>query len=280
MENLAKEQLIKQALGDETRAIVLSPSKIREKTKNEKDDIFKLPEINDENLKVKAENEINCPKKSYNVNISKIDLNSSNFKSLPADIRHDILTDIKETRKQNSWAKLRDLPPDYQDFSSYQMSGLLKRRQVQVNLESAEKEMGGKVWSLSELESLLTEDGVLEESKHAQRIANDPSTRFILVRDIAKAMNDAKEAEKYVEAMPSTSKQAASNANFGEEEIDLELQRAIQMSLEEEIVVKEEEIKVGPIKLNAEQRKKLGGTVHGLVRRTDFKKVIKPVNFL
>lgn len=273
LENLAKEQLIKQALTGETKAITLSPTKVKEKSKTEeKDDIFKLPALEDEKLiRVKEESEDICPKKSYNVNINKIDLNSAYFKSLPPDIRHDILTDIKETRKQNSWAKLRELPADSQDFSSYQMAGLLKRRNVQVSLESAEKEMGGKVWSLAELESLLTEDGIIEESsKHAQRIANDANTRFVLVRDITKAMQEAKEAEEKAknEPKPSTSKQLDDDdENFGEE-YDLELQKAIQMSLGQDV---EEDIKQDsdsnePIRLNPEQRKKFGNSVHGLVR--------------
>lgn len=232
-----------------------------------------MPSIDDKfKIALKEEEEEEqpvCPKKNYNVNIDKIDVNSSHFKSLPADIRHDILMDIKETRKQNTWAKLRELPIESNDFSSYQMGRLLKRRQVQVSLEGAEKEMGGKVWSISELESLLTEDGVIDVSeKHAQKIAADENTRFVLVQDIAKAINDAKEAAK-IDPQPSTSK-VMSVETLGEE-YDVELQRAIQMSLETDGDVNTEEDKIDtklPIKLNAEQRKKFSDTVQneGLVR--------------
>lgn len=273
LQSLAKEEIIKQAIcGDkeDSKPLKLSPTKaIREKLSKieEKDDIFKLPSIDEKiHVTIKAEeNEPLCPKKNYNVNIHKIDVNSSYFKSLPADIRHDILLDIKETRKQNSWAKLRELPVESQDFSSYQMLGLLRRRQVQVSLESAEKEMGGKVWSLSELESLLTEDGVINTAeKHAQKIANDENTRFLLVRDIAKAINDAKDNPQ-----PSTSKEVINKEDLGDE-FDLELQKAIQMSLEENEDEKEVEIidKNVPIKLNQQQRQKFGATVqkHDLVR--------------
>lgn len=198
-------------------------------------------------------------------------MNSAYFKSLPADIRHDILMDMKELRKQSAWGKLKDLPAESQDFSTYQMSGLLKRRQVQTSLESAEKEMGGKVWSVSELEALLTEDGVIEDSKHAQRIANDENTRILYVRDIAKAISDAKMAEELAknEPKPSTSKQIDNEDDLGDE-YDLELQRAIQMSLGQDVDDTEQVISEPqpnePIKLNAEQRKKFGSTVHGLVR--------------
>lgn len=39
-----------------------------------------------------------------------IDVNSAEFKSLPPDMRHDILSELKETRKQNSWGRIHEMP--------------------------------------------------------------------------------------------------------------------------------------------------------------------------
>lgn len=283
LQSLAKEKVIKEALGLDTKALSLSPIKKKITTKSdEKDDMFKLPEnsaIKAETLKIKPEDdeeeedEFSSSKKSYGLNIQKIDLNSSYFKSLAPDIRHEILVDIKDTRKQNTWGRLKELPVDSDDFSTYQMSRLLKRRQVQVKLEEAEKEMGGKVFSISELETLLAEDGVLEVSeKHAQVIAGDENTRFLLVRDIAKAISEAKEREsiKNENPQPGTSRDA-DNVKFENEpddDYDLDLQKAIQMSLgndeQEEINDESNE----PLKLNQQQRKKFVGSfqTHGLVK--------------
>lgn len=134
-------------------------------------------------------------------------------------------------------------------------------------MEEAEKEMGGKTWSLSELEALLSEDGVLEASdNHCQKIASDEHTRFLLVRDITKAMSEAK-----TQAGPSTSKVSASQLSpppqIDEDEEDLDLQRAIQLSLgnqPEEIETNADE----RIKLNPQQRQKFSSTIqtHGLIR--------------
>ena len=283
LESLAKEQIVKQALGDPEK-LNLSPTKISKPKfprTEERDDMFKLPPLKEENGHSEIKSELDdeddedlCPKRSYDVNINQIDVTSAQFLALPADIRHDILTDIKETRKQNSWGRLRELPVESNDFSSYQMSRLLRRRQVQVSMEEAEKEMGGKTWSLSELEALLSEDGVLDpSSKHAQKIASDENTRFLLVRDIAKAMKEAKEAGpstskafKASSPEPSTSKQSLESLD----DEDYELQRAIQLSLgnnpdelETETVPTDSRVK-----MNAEQRQKFSGTIqaHGLIR--------------
>lgn len=275
---------MKQALGDTDK--LLSPSKIvkpKPSRTEDRDEMFILPpllkEENDRKvIKSELEDEL-CPKRSYDVNINKIDVTSLHFKSLPADIRHDILTDIKETRKQNTWGRLRELPVESNDFSSYQMSRLLRRRQVQIGLEEAEKEMGGKTWSLSELESLLSEDGVLEVSdKCAQKIASDENTRFLLVRDIAKAMNDArKESEPgpstLMKSEPQPSTSTASKIpqiDLNDDDEDLELQRAIQLSLgndpDADVAIAEQP--GSRVKMNPEQRQKFSGTVqaHGLIR--------------
>lgn len=271
MESLAKEKIVKQALGDPEK-LLISPNKLPKPKltrTEERDEMFILPALKEETKQVKSEfdeeeeeEDMLCPKQAYDVNINRIDVNSTHFKSLPADIRHDILTDIKETRKQNTWGRLRELPVESNDFSSYQMSRLLRRRQVQIGLEEAEKEMGGKTFSLSELESLLSEDGVLEISDNAaQKIASDESTRFLLVRDIAKAMNEAK-----AEPQPSTSKVEISEPAL-EDDDDLELQRAIQLSLLDDGAEPEEDFS-GRAKMNPEQRQKFSGTIqaHGLIR--------------
>lgn len=294
LESLAKEHIVKQAIGDPEK-LALSPPKLKLKPARteERDEMFKLPPLKDETScraitneepgdESEEEDEELCPKRSYDVNINQIDVTSSHFKSLPADIRHDILTDIKETRKQNSWARLRELPVELPDFSGYQMSRLLRRRQVQIGLEEAEKEMGGKTWSLAELETLLADDGVLD-SKHCQKIASDENTRFLLVRDIAKAMNEAKVeneagpstsnkvASPIIEnTEPSTSTQVAQSSETLDDE-DFDLQRAIQLSLGNDPDAESPIEPVEPsarVKLNPQQRQKFSGTIqaHGLIR--------------
>lgn len=118
-------------------------------------------------------------------NIHSVNVDSHEFKSLPADVRYDILTDLKETRKQNSWGRIHEMPQVSNDFSSFQMKRLLKRRLVQESLEVAEKEMGGKTLTLEELEKLLTEQGVntSEQDDSAYRIASDSATRVIFAND-------------------------------------------------------------------------------------------------
>lgn len=133
-----------------------------------------------------------------------LDVNSEEFLSLPPDVRHDILSDLKETRKQNSWGRLHEMPEESGDFSNYQLGRLIKRRKVQVSLEQAEKEMGGKVMRMSELQELMAAQGVdiiednpvLENASH--RIASDSRTRFVLCKEPTSAPENSEDTLKSV----------------------------------------------------------------------------------
>uniref|UniRef100_A0A182Y0E6 Uncharacterized protein n=1 Tax=Anopheles stephensi TaxID=30069 RepID=A0A182Y0E6_ANOST len=292
LETLAKEKVVQQALGSATN-ILISPSKKaitnggpstskQPDREEEPDAIFKLPPLkapeepvdldrSDSSMDEKASRHY------YHLNLNAIDVTSIYFKNLPADVRHEILNDIKETRKQSSWGRLHELPVESDSFSSFQMKRLLKRRQVQVELEEAEKEMGGKCLSLAELESLLNEEGVETSSNRAaQQIASDENTRFLLVRDVQKAIEKAKareEAEKLAPKAPKLPKMSKEESESqlsmedDDKEMDEELQLAIKMSLMQDedphavIELDEEELR-----MSRKQKQALGNAAQSLAR--------------
>lgn len=55
------------------------------------------------------------------VDLHTIDLESQNFKTLPAKEKYDLLLELKETRKMNSWGKLHELPKKSDNFSDFQV---------------------------------------------------------------------------------------------------------------------------------------------------------------
>uniref|UniRef100_A0A182SWL0 XPG-I domain-containing protein n=1 Tax=Anopheles maculatus TaxID=74869 RepID=A0A182SWL0_9DIPT len=292
LETLAKEKVVQQALGSATN-ILISPSKKaitaggpstskQPDREEDPDAIFKLPPLKapEEPIDLDRSDSSMDEKASrhyYHLNLNAIDVTSIYFKNLPADVRHEILNDIKETRKQSSWGRLHELPVESDSFSSFQMKRLLKRRQVQVELEEAEKEMGGKCLSLAELESLLNEEGVETSSNRAaQQIASDENTRFLLVRDVQKAIEKAKareEAEKLAPKapkLPKLSKEESASQMLTEDddkEMDEELQLAIKMSLMQDeashavIELDEEELR-----MSRKQKKALGNAAQSLAR--------------
>ncbi|KAG7204177.1 hypothetical protein KM043_002015 [Ampulex compressa] len=195
--NLIKHSAVKAVLNKDTKNDKDEPTEISTNlhSKTTAHDIFQLPDMpstskteiysSDDEYDSNSSVQISPRKqRKWMGNIHSVDVSSTEFRSLPADVRYDILTDLKETRKQSSWGRLHEMPEESQDFSGFQMRRLLKRRLVQESLESAEKEMGGKTLTLDELDKLLTEQGITRKGHDAAyRIAADSTTRLFYISD-------------------------------------------------------------------------------------------------
>ncbi|XP_055539798.1 DNA excision repair protein ERCC-5 [Wyeomyia smithii] len=289
LETLAKEKVVQQALGSATNLLVSPVKKVGNSSKDqgEPDEMFKLPPLKEDSPFKSPENaqtdlddstsswDEKTSKNYYHLNLNAIDVTSVHFKNLPADVRHDILSDIKDTRKESSWGRLHELPVESNDFSSFQMKRLLKRRTVQVELEEAEKEMGGKCLSLAELEALLSEEGVDTCSdRAAQKIASDENTRFLLVRDVQKAIEKAKAREEEQMNAPKPAKlpkvEVKKNDSLeilDDKDMDEELQLAIKMSLMQDedpnVMI---DLEPEEVRMSKQQKQVLGGAALSLAR--------------
>lgn len=117
------------------------------------------------------------------------------------------------------------------------MQRLLKRRKIQECLEETEKEMGDGGMSITELESLLNEEGIDTkiESLPTKRIASNNTTRFLLINNVKQALEEAKKKKEEAEAGPSKTV----NVDIQDQpkkpktdELEEDLEKAIKMSLE------------------------------------------------
>lgn len=256
LSTLLKHYAVSKVLSEKTKANI--EASVSSSSSSTKDDLYALPPNQLESSISSSEEESDVtesaetttdssPTKQWDIH--SIDMDSSYFKSLPADVRHEILTEMKETRKQSSWGRLHELPAQSDDFAVFQMNRLRKRHLVQVSLEEAEQEMGGHSLSLGELESLLNDQGVVTDNKPlGNRIASDENTRYLLIKDIKKAMDKAKEDQLAMETIeeveetqtideqPSTSAEETETKTKADLEYENDLQKAIQLSLETQSV--------------------------------------------
>lgn len=56
------------------------------------------------------------------IDVHSVDIQSEHFKNLPLKEKYDLLIELKETRKMNSWGKLHELPKKSDNFSDFQVS--------------------------------------------------------------------------------------------------------------------------------------------------------------
>uniref|UniRef100_A0A1Y1LUP1 Uncharacterized protein n=1 Tax=Photinus pyralis TaxID=7054 RepID=A0A1Y1LUP1_PHOPY len=232
---LLKHTAINKILSEESKINLVINS-----AKEKGEDLYKLPPTDFESTVSEEESTTSVdssPTKHWDLHT--IDEKSVHFKALPADVRHDILTDLKETRKQSSWGRLHELPKKSDDFSGFQMKRLLKRYSVQVSLEEAEKEMGGRSLSLAELETLLNDQGVITGDSVGKHIASDESKKYLLIKDLKKAINDAKRNAEVttLENVPkeeqTKEESTKENPTKADKEFEEDLELAIQLSLQD-----------------------------------------------
>lgn len=121
--NLIRHSVVKTVLNKDSKdqngeAIQIT---INMQTKRSEEDMFALPDLpsisniqnydDDDEYDSDTLAELSPRKQSkWMGNIHNVDITSNEFKALPADVRYDILTDLKETRKQNSWGRLHEMP--------------------------------------------------------------------------------------------------------------------------------------------------------------------------
>ncbi|XP_063617374.1 DNA excision repair protein ERCC-5 [Cydia splendana] len=227
---LSKKTALGSLLGKQ-----ISPTKRTNPVNKEQDDLFKLPALPQKEESESESSDDEDTSSGSIVDLHSVDLQSDSFKNLPTKEKYDLLIELKETRKMNSWGKLHTLPKKSDNFSDFQMQRLLKRRKVQECIEETEKEMGDIGMSMNELESLLNEEGIDTkiESLPTRRIASNNNTRYLLINNVREALAKAKERKEADNKPQTSTKESLPTEKPGKhDELEDDLQKAIQMSLE------------------------------------------------
>ncbi|XP_068124103.1 DNA excision repair protein ERCC-5 [Hyperolius riggenbachi] len=193
-----KRQAIKAALsGNKQSNEFPSLSHIRRK---EEEDIFALPplEQNEKNSSEEEEeqeweermSQKQILQEEFFANPHSVDVDSEEFHSLPPEMKHEILTDMKEFTKRRR-TLFEAMPEGSDDFSQYQLKGLLKKNNLNRCLDNVRKEMSqqhsGEVRAQFE-----TEGGFMKEVE-TNRLVSEDTSHYILIKGIQSKTPDKKE---------------------------------------------------------------------------------------
>ncbi|XP_035538225.1 DNA repair protein complementing XP-G cells homolog [Morone saxatilis] len=195
LKTFLKRQAIKAALGDRSKDPLPSLSSVR---RDEVDDMYVLPALPAPEEKDRSSSEEEEEKEqeemvdSYHMyqgelyeNPNSVDINSEEFASLPPEMKHEILKDMKEFAKRRR--TMYHKPPECSgDFSQYQLAGLLQRNQLNQRLKGVEKEMSQQ--SAGSAPQLYEQDG--EEQSHSvesHRLVSEDYSHYILIKGSKKS---------------------------------------------------------------------------------------------
>ncbi|XP_029353902.1 DNA repair protein complementing XP-G cells [Echeneis naucrates] len=197
LKTFLKRQAIKAALGDRSQDPLPSLSSV---TRNEVDDMYILPALPpaEEKEQNKSSSEEEDDKESdemdngnghmyqeeFYEDPNSVDINSEEFASLPPEMKHEILKDMKEFSKRRR--TMYHKPPQLSgDFSQYQLAGLLQRNQLNQRLEKVEKEMSQQ--SAGSAPQLYQKDGDQENhSVESHRLVSEDHSHYILIKGFTK----------------------------------------------------------------------------------------------
>ncbi|XP_029904339.1 DNA repair protein complementing XP-G cells homolog [Myripristis murdjan] len=195
LKTFLKRQAIKAALGDRSKDPLPSISSVR---RDEVDDLYVLPalppaEDNDKNSSEEEEEKaLEEMADSYNMyqgdlyeDPNSVDINSEEFASLPAEMKHEILKDMKEFTKRRR--TMYHKPPEHSgDFSQYQLAGLLQRNKLNQRLEGVEREMSER--SAGSAPQIHKEDGDQKNhSVESHRLVSEDHAHYILIKGSTKS---------------------------------------------------------------------------------------------
>ena len=146
----------------------------------ELNEIQRNQELSDGSEEIDSDSEPSIAQNYRNLqNFESIDVYSEDFKSLPPDIKYEILTEMKQ--KFKGYRNTELMPKETNDFSSYQLQRLLKKRQIQSKIEDTIKQLNGEN-SEDILQDWNKNNSYNENDLSAGRLMSDSSTRFIFLK--------------------------------------------------------------------------------------------------
>ncbi|CAG7688188.1 unnamed protein product, partial [Allacma fusca] len=162
------------------------------------------------------------------------------FDELPLEIQHEMLFEMQESRKNNSWGRMDQMPKDLKDFSSFQMERLRKRRTLQKKIQTVQKEMGQRHIHLTNFDDLAAMDYDQVPSAEIKRISSNKEKGLIYIKSSpSKAAAKSEPVAGSSKSQPETitiedfitgDSSSDESGTFTEEQ---QLEKAIQLSLED-----------------------------------------------
>ncbi|XP_026698575.1 DNA repair protein complementing XP-G cells-like isoform X2 [Athene cunicularia] len=187
LKTLLKRQVIKTVLTGKSEAL---PS-ITQVRREEIDDIYVLPTLENEEKNSSEEED----EKEWEVRMSQkkmlqeelcenphsVDIESEDFNKLPPEIKHEILTDMKEFTKRKR-TLFEAMPEESNDFSQYQLRGLLKKSNLNRCIENVQKELNQQ--HSGEIQTQYENEGGFVKEVESRRVVSEDSSHYILIKGI------------------------------------------------------------------------------------------------
>ncbi|XP_010142839.1 PREDICTED: DNA repair protein complementing XP-G cells, partial [Buceros rhinoceros silvestris] len=199
LKTLLKRQVIKTALTGKSNEALPSITQVR---REEVDDMYVLPSLEDEEKNSSEEED----EKEWEARMSQkkmlqeelfenpysVDIESEDFNKLPPEIKHEILTDMKEFTKRKR-TLFEVMPEESNDFSQYQLRGLLKKSSLNRCIENVQKELNQQ--HSGEIQTQYENEGGFVKEVESRRVVSEDASHYILIKGIQAKEDTSRDLE-------------------------------------------------------------------------------------
>ncbi|NXX45093.1 ERCC5 protein, partial [Tricholaema leucomelas] len=206
LKTFLKRQVIKNALRGKSDEAFPSITQVR---REEIDDIYVLPSLKEEEKNSSEEED----EKEWEVRMNQkmmlqeqlcenphsVDIESEDFNKLPPEIKHEILTDIKEfTKRKRTFFEA--MPEESNDFSQYQLRGLLKKSSLNRCIENVQKELNQQ--HSGEIQTQYENEGGFVKEVESRKVVSEDTSHYILIKGMS-GLDFTEKDDSVVTAPPS-----------------------------------------------------------------------------
>ncbi|NWI25029.1 ERCC5 protein, partial [Sula dactylatra] len=188
LKTFLKRQVIKTALTGKSKELLPSITQVR---REEIDDMYVLSSLEDEEKNSSEEedekewevrmNQKKMLQEELCENPHSVDIESEDFNKLPPEIKHEILTDMKEFTKRKR-TLFEAMPEESSDFSQYQLRGLLKKSNLNRCIENVQKELNQQ--HSGEIQTQYENEGGFVKEVESRRVVSEDTSHYILIKGI------------------------------------------------------------------------------------------------
>ncbi|KAM7128188.1 DNA excision repair protein ERCC-5-like isoform 1-T1 [Ciconia maguari] len=188
LKTFLKRQVIKTALRGKSNEVLPSITQVR---RQEIDDMYVLPSLEDDEKNSSEEedekewevrmNQKKMLQEELCENPHSVDIESEDFNKLPPEIKHEILTDMKEFTKRKR-TLFEAMPEESNDFSQYQLRGLLKKSNLNRCIENVQKELNQQ--HSGEIQTQYENEGGFVKEVESRRVVSEDTSHYILIKGI------------------------------------------------------------------------------------------------
>ncbi|XP_021094994.1 DNA repair protein complementing XP-G cells isoform X2 [Heterocephalus glaber] len=185
LQTFLKRQAIKSALKSKRNEALPSLTEVR------REDIYALPPLQEQEKHSSEEEEEKewqermdqkqALQEEFFHNPQAIDIESEDFSSLPPEVKHEILTDMKEFTKRRR-TLFEAMPEESNDFSQYQLKGLLKKNYLNQHIENVQKEMSQQ--HSGQIQKQYEAEGGFLKEVESRRVVSEDTSHYILIKGV------------------------------------------------------------------------------------------------